>query len=798
MHLLLGHMLDTAAVAELMWKRFLTPWMRWRLDEVTGGRGQQFFMWICGVHDCGKATPAFQFSHPDGGARMRMVGLAGRPVPRGAGRWRHDKAGGLLIKRELDSLWEPHHVGWVWPLVAGHHGSFPDARALRPRHQEDGGRDPAWLGVQRGLLDVFTCALGYEGLAAVEPVKALNRAEQLVLSGLIVMADWIASDHEHFTGLDDLAVISLAGARRRAGTGWRRLALRGGWGEVPVPPLGEDLVRVRFGDPARPSQEHLVSLAHELPAPALIVVEAPMGEGKTKGALAAAEVLAARFGFDGVFVAMPTQATCDPMYEQVLSWVSAFGEGMEEQVALLHGRHRFNQRWRKLWQPSDADPEDVYGSIDEDAEYGMASFECGERQGPAVWFLGRKRGLLTGFGVGTIDQLLYAATRTRHVMLRFAGLAGKVVIIDEVHAADVYMQQFLAEALRWLGQARVPVILLSATLPPSQRQALVDAYLSGALGRADVHEELPEPAGYPCVTAAWARQGQPPLRAAAVRLEPGLPRLVGAAAPEAWRRRPAGGAAGRMGGGRLAGGVRTRPADAGRRPAEGFRRARDEGGHIPGRCCATRLSHCPVRHAVAGRTGPAASFRDRGERRMTTDRRPMYWEEFSPGSPRAGAELACLRRGVGREPGNVPEMWRFHRVRISDHEARTGAPSAPLTAEHTALTLFAVHQQAQRTCMHHRGTGLGTALRLLRQSSQFKDNPAALDTRVNALATSTDVAELAHHLRGLVTLLRGIGQPLDYTGLYYDVLYWHTPQGQERTRRTWGAQYYDWAGSTTR
>jgi CRISPR-associated endonuclease/helicase Cas3 len=119
-----------------------------------------------------------------------------------------------------------------------------------------------------------------------------------------------------------------------------------------------------------------------------------------------------------------------------------------------------------------------------------------------------KRGLLTAFAVGTVDHLLHAATRTRHVMLRFAGLAGKVVVVDEVHAADVYMRQFLVEALRWLGQAGVPVVLLSATLPPAQRQRFVDAYLSGVLGRADVHQPVPEPAGYPCVTAAYGVGGR--------------------------------------------------------------------------------------------------------------------------------------------------------------------------------------------------------------------------------------------------------------------------------------------------
>lgn len=180
---------------------------------------------------------------------------------------------------------------------------------------------------------------------------------------------------------------------------------------------------------------------------------------------------------------------------------------------------------------------------------------------------------------------------------------------------------------------------------------------------------------------------------------------------------------------------------------------------------------------------------------MPPNRRGMYWEEFSPAAARSGADLAALRRGLGQEPGSVPELWRFHRASISSYEADSGELSPNLAAEHAALTLFALHQQSQRQPMHHRDIALGAALRRLRASDPYKNSPEALDTRVNVMATSGDVPELVNHLRGLVTLLRRSGQPLDYTRLYYDVRDWHFPERQDRVRRRWGAQYYDWAGT---
>jgi CRISPR-associated endonuclease/helicase Cas3 len=523
-NLLLEHLLDTAAVAECMWDGFLAPATRAWVDEVAGGagRGCVLFAWLCGIHDVGKATPAFQRMWPEGATAVRAAGL-GWHEPALATckqKWRHDRAGAFLLRRLLpEAGWAAQHVAWVWPLIVGHHGTVPDPNVLLPPRRglgEHAGRG-AWTRVQGALLRRFTAEVtGGAAPSAVAPVRVPSRAAQLHLSGLIVMADWIASDEEHFPGVDDIDEVSFDGARRRAAAAWQALRIRGGWAKLAEPGL-QDFARRFGGQEPRDSQQMVMGAARRMPEPGLLVVEAPMGEGKTKAALMAAEILAARFGADGVFVGMPTQATSDPMFGQVRAWVEAVDGDLADQVALLHGKRMFNKEWQALVNGTSEDGvEGRFEGVDEFGEcwddewgedlYGIVAPVRDANpavRGPAEWFLGAKRGLLCPFVVGTIDQLLFAATRTKHVMLRMAGLAGKVVVLDEVHAADVYMSQFLAECLRWLGQARVPVVLLSATLPPAQRRDLVEAYLAGAATQEEYTlPDFQEPAGYPSVIAA--------------------------------------------------------------------------------------------------------------------------------------------------------------------------------------------------------------------------------------------------------------------------------------------------------
>ncbi|MDR2253966.1 MAG: CRISPR-associated helicase Cas3' [Bifidobacteriaceae bacterium] len=502
--LLLGHLLDSAAVGEAIWDSYLSPVTRAGLDRVADGRGRALFALLCGIHDIGKATPSFQSKV---GPLWDAVAAQGLDVPKltgAAARVGHADAGGKIIHEIAGRVgWSRDAVEWVWPIVAGHHGVI--RRGSEVHRKRDGvpaaalGWDTSptaeapWAEIQIVLLDLVAQAVGFADLADAAPSRTPAKGVQLALSGLVIMADWVASSDlcpDKAATLEDLV---MARSRHRGRAAWRRLELAGGWDVSAERPA--DLFAQRFGCAPRPVQEAVGLVVSEMPAPGLVIVEAPMGEGKTEAALAAVEIAAHRWGFGGLFVGMPTQATSDPMFARVHNWSRSLGGAI--QFALSHGRARFNPLWRRLSR--NLGPVEIWSDLDEAPGGGPEPFgEVGRL------FFGRRRSLLTTICVGTVDNLLHAATRTKRVALRFAGLAGKVVVLDEVHSYSIYTAEFLQESLRWLGSAGCPVILLTATLPPELKESLLRAYSDGAAGIRTA-STAPSSEAYPLVT--WACPG---------------------------------------------------------------------------------------------------------------------------------------------------------------------------------------------------------------------------------------------------------------------------------------------------
>ena len=152
----------------------------------------------------------------------------------------------------------------------------------------------------------------------------------------------------------------------------------------------------------------------------------------------------------------------------------------------------------------------------------------------------------------------------------------------------------------------------------------------------------------------------------------------------------------------------------------------------------------------------------------------------------AREQMAALRGAVTREPGEVPATWALTQVRVPDDAG--DAPTREEVAVHTAMTLYAVHQQSRTDPMFYPGKGLGHASREL-IGPPDQENPSARK-RFNALVTSTTITELRHHLRDLVSLLRARGITLDHAMLADDIVRFQRPGGAKDVRLAWARQYH--------
>ena len=208
---------------------------------------------------------------------------------------------------------------------------------------------------------------------------------------------------------------------------------------------------------------------------------------KDRGGTGAGAATAAQGPSDEFYFALPTTATSNQMFVRVLRFLESI-TGERTSAQLVHGQAMLTR---------DALEEQAYG----DAQ---------DIESPAFavpnWFAPKKRALLAPFGVGTVDQAELAVLNARHYMLRLFGLAGKVVIIDEVHAYDTYMSTIIDHALWWFGVLGTSVILLSATLPQRRHREMASAFQRGLAGMPPRATRVCRPCRIRCSPPTCARR----------------------------------------------------------------------------------------------------------------------------------------------------------------------------------------------------------------------------------------------------------------------------------------------------
>ena len=156
---------------------------------------------------------------------------------------------------------------------------------------------------------------------------------------------------------------------------------------------------------------------------------------------------------------------------------------------------------------------------------------------------------------------------------------------------------------------------------------------------------------------------------------------------------------------------------------------------------------------------------------------------------RSKAELANLRKGIGRIPGDIPELWGLVLQDLPEELlSKSGEPTKAEWAVYTAITLFALHQQSKDIPMHKEKESLGIAIGELVSS---EDDRERVGRRFNTFASSMDMEEAAYHLRGLIQLLKSKSIPLDYATLACDLYdYQWSEESRARVRLRCGQDFY--------
>jgi CRISPR-associated helicase cas3 len=490
------HLSDAGAVAELLFDDYLgnqqRDFLRRALHLGNVDAMRRVVVFLAGVHDIGKATPSFvnkihpQTAETAPAEQLRAAGLD--PTP-------NDLESSMALVHSLASYeivrqWliqhevKPRIANSIAEIVGAHHG-FPVPSGALERTETLLDQYPEqWRAAHGEILDSIARVTGV--LTVLPQIRRKIKAADLqVLTGFVILADWIASNQDAFP------MVRTSPEPRRAKDGFSSTQLSQPW--HPHPALDEDLAdmfHMAFGWPAeqapRPMQMIATQAAMAMSHAGLMLIEAPTGNGKTEAALMAAQVLGNTTGAQGAVIGTPTMATADGLFRRVENWADRQASGNDTfTMSLAHSKNFLNKDFGKL-RLRDIDTA-------ADTSSGPVSHIIASQ-----WMSGARRALLATFVVGTVDQIFMLPLRTRYSMLRHLSLSGKVVIIDEVHAYSTYTNGYLHSTLTWLAWYGVPVILLSATLPHEQKIALLETYQRGL--RVSRPDEIAISTQYPSVT----------------------------------------------------------------------------------------------------------------------------------------------------------------------------------------------------------------------------------------------------------------------------------------------------------
>lgn len=476
-HPIAYHSLDVAAVCQV----YLTehPGLRKLFTQLTGLPEPVWTSWLLFflvLHDLGKYARPFQELRPE-----ILPLCTGKPMPnvRLPYTQHHSSMGYNLWQTEFenrfldgtlgsDPLDEMRDVLKVWAAcTTGHHGRPPETSGFSMRDffpPENANAAQAFLDSAFRLIAPLPLPAGSWNDDLLDRVQ---RSSWLI-AGIAVLCDWLGSDRHSFEYC--ARPMPLAQYYKHALSIAEKVVHSSGVLPLKVSQATgfHSLVDPSLKMTPSPLQQAVQSIPIA-PGSNLFILEDLTGSGKTEAALLLAQRIMQSGEADGLLLALPTMATTNAMHARLAEcYRRLFQKGTQPSLSLAHSAIR-NGALRGNF-PSAADSRSQYSEEDVDA-----GVYC------TAWIAeGSKRSFLADVGACTVDQALLAVLPARHQSLRLLGLSRKVLILDEVHAYDAYMNALIQKLLEFHAGLGGSAILLSATLPEKVRKEFHKAFSKGA------------------------------------------------------------------------------------------------------------------------------------------------------------------------------------------------------------------------------------------------------------------------------------------------------------------------------
>jgi CRISPR-associated endonuclease/helicase Cas3 len=512
-HILPYHLLDVAAVGYALLEEDAR--LRKRLAGLCGMTEEALHLWLTfmlALHDVGKFSKTFQQLNIGVYNVLHQTDLQKATYEY---KHRHDWLGmfawqgflqkALPSKIILKQTAYDNAVSWAQPIF-GHHGKPLDNTGEMDAMWNSSSKEKYFDAPSTEAAQAYTKEAWRLVSSKFPDTQPFNIPQKIspvaswLVAGFAVLADWIGSNSHDFPfcqehqNLDDY----WKNALQKAKDAMNGKMLR----TKNVATLQGFTTLFPFIDKQTPLQQWASNQAPINGAAQLFIIEDMTGAGKTEAALMLAHrIMACNDGAhaDGIFIALPTMATSNAMYErlaassgtnekeQKLLYQRLFAGDQEPTLVLAHGAANVNKHFQESIEnflKAEASDDEPY-SNDKDKEDETISALCSR------WIADTNRkAFLANVGVGTIDQVLLAALYSKFQALRLLGLHRKVLIVDEVHANDAYMHEILKRVLEFHAALGGSSILLSATLPQRMKQDLVNAFNTGLRAKNESVEQL--------------------------------------------------------------------------------------------------------------------------------------------------------------------------------------------------------------------------------------------------------------------------------------------------------------------